>query len=248
MERTRIGLIFLVLGLVLALAGSPVQAQGICNPEGFCDRDGDTWFKVHQRCTTCPDFDNRMDCDDSVSSEENICGDGTSTVYSASLAGAFVFDVHDGVVDVTLNSKGNTLRSDQDVEMKRPLDPLDLNLDETWDEVFATCTELLTGQINSIFVGDDDWLIEAGPGNIVIQFKDIRLQNADITLQLTGVPNEPFPPAPGNTSVFFLDQFSIHGRSAKGGPGGSMGCQPRGGGSFDIFDLLVPNTLLITAP
>ncbi len=63
---------------------------------------------------------------------------------------------------------------------------------------------------------------------------------------------DPFlPENPGDTSVFVLTQFQINGRSQMGGPGGSQGCQPPGGGGADINDLLpVPegfSTLTITA-
>ena len=95
MEKKKWSLIFLALCLALALTSNPVEAQDICDPGNFCDRDEDTWFKVHQRCTTCPNFTDRMDCDDSAFSEENICvdvDDGDTTAGKKSIALIMGFD------------------------------------------------------------------------------------------------------------------------------------------------------------
>ena len=66
---------------------------------------------------------------------------------------------------------------------------------------------------------------------VVVIFHDIRLQEAEVTVQLMGNDfdfiAQPFLPEPGQESVFTLDQFAIHGSTMKGVHPRS-GCQPPG--------------------
>lgn len=186
---------------------------------------------------------------------------GDTITYTAELtAGAFDFDV--AVAPV---SKENGLMSSEGLYMVRPGEPdngvclASDTRDEclTWNDVFNTCAVLLAqNSVTDIFVLNDDWSIEKAGGVRVI-FRDIRLQGAEVTVQLIGNEfefSEPFIPvpddAPGSTATrtFDLDQAAIYGKSVKGGGGPRQGCQPSGGGGFDIFPLLhVDSVLVITA-
>jgi hypothetical protein len=188
-------------------------------------------------------------------------GGGGAITYTAELTeGAFDFDVI-----VAPNSRENGLLSSEDLYMVRPGEPdngvclASDTRDEclTWNDVFNTCAVLLAqNSVTDIFVLNDDWSIEKAGGVRVI-FRDIRLQGAEVTVQLIGNEfefSEPFIPvpddAPGSTATrtFDLDQAAIYGKSVKGGGGPRQGCQPSGGGGFDIFPLLhVDSVLVITA-
>ena len=188
---------------------------------------------------------NHKHCDDNNSG-------GNSIVYTAELnTGAFEFDPV--VIEVTPNSMANTLRSTVDLDMVRPAEAL---LQATWNAVFNTCVELLEpDSVTNFFVAADDWNIQKA-GGVRVVFYDIRLQDAEVTVQLIG--NEfdfiidQFLPEPGpnkgdtSTGEFSLDQAAIYGSTVKGVHPRS-GCQPHGGGSFDVFDLNIASTLVITA-
>ena len=172
------------------------------------------------------------------------CTAGGLITYTAQLtAGAFVF----GPVDVTPNQREIELRSEDDLNF----DINDSPQPATWDQVFNTCGELLApDSVDAFFVGDDNWSISKSGGVRVI-LADIVLQGAEVRVQLIGEVFDfsivPFLPEPGGMSVFELTQGAINGRSEMGGPGGSQACQPPGGGSFDIFNLISSSTLEITA-
>ncbi len=183
------------------------------------------------------------------------CGGGGggegAIVYTAELTGAFVFSE-----DVTPNSRENQLRSTEALDMVRPEDE---ELEATWDDVFNECGELLTDTVAGITVGDDNWSIDktgVEVNGVVVIFHDIRLQEAEVTVQLMGNDfnfiAQPFLPEPGQnpgdteTSEFILRKFAIHGSTEKGVHPRS-GCQPHGGGGFDIHTLGDPSTLMITA-
>ena len=173
------------------------------------------------------------------------CSGGGSMQFTAELTtGAFVF----GPVVVTANQKEVVLRSEVDLEFFFDDSPQQA----TWDQVFNTCGELLApDSVDDFFVGEDSWTIQKS-GGVRVELRDIVLQGAEVNVQLIGDEfdflGDPFLPEPGDTSVFFLNQYAINGRSEKGGPGGSQGCQPQGSGSFDIFELITSSTLTITAP
>lgn len=196
------------------------------------------------------------DCERHKDQTHKHCGGGGggegAIVYTAELTGAFVFDVV-----VTPNSKENQLRSEENLEMVLPADA---GLADTWDQVFNTCGELLDpDSVENFFVGEDNWSIDktgVEVNGVVVIFHDIRLQDAEVTVQLMSDDfdfiAEPFLPEPGQnpgdseTSEFILDQFAIHGSTVKGVHPRS-GCQPHGGGGFDIFILGDSSTLMITA-
>ena len=196
------------------------------------------------------------DCTDPKHFDNPNCsgGDSVSITYTAELTvGAFVFNTV-----VTPNSMDSELRSNADLDMARPGGVQDVPCGaletavecQTWNQVFNTCIVLLEpDSVESVFVGDDNWSIHKSGGVRVI-LHSILLQGAEVTVQLIGNEfdfTEPFLPEPGNTSVFILDQGAIHGHSVQGAGGPRRACQPPGGGSFDIFPLLTPSILEITA-
>lgn len=217
-------------GLALGLMAAPVQAH--CPHKGSLDH-------VH-------------------------CDGGGTINYTAELTmGGFEF----GPIDVIANSKENLLTPSP---TEGPL--LNLSISEsddpsTWDQVFNTCVELLAeNSVEDFSVGIGQLRINKAGGVRVI-FVDIRFDQGDtallnpdvpagVTVQLVGNefdftdPGKAFPPLPGDTSEFTLEQYIIWGETLKGiHP--RMGCQPPGGGGADINDLL-PNpegfsTLTITA-
>ena len=183
-----------------------------------------------------------------------------ATLATVSLTGgAFVFDA--GTRDVTLKAKRNLVvaRSEQDVDMTRPDEVSFPILAATWDQVFAACSELATGEIPDIFVRDDDWKItflfdnDSGIYDVrlllIIRLEDdFGIPTAEITLQLIGVPDyidDPIPPEGVTPSEFDLTHFAIFGTTERGIHPRSA-CVPPGGGSFDVLPLLVPSTLSIT--
>ncbi len=184
-------------------------------------------------------------------------------VYTAELtAGAFVFhpSVHDPneepsahVVVVTPNQRENVLRSEEDLN----LDIDDSPEPDTWVDMFAICNELWEpGPVVAFFVGEDDWSIDKA-GGVRVVFRHIEDQGAEFRFQLIGnefeftADDKSFPPAPGDTSVFVLDQFAITAKSLAGGSGGTKFCRTLGGDPLFLSDLLfglgVPSTLEITA-
>ena len=64
MERKRWVLILMALCLAFVFSVSSVEAQ-LCEQGNFCDRDGDTLSRDHQRCTACdgPIDTNDNSCD-----------------------------------------------------------------------------------------------------------------------------------------------------------------------------------------
>ena len=184
----------------------------------------------------------------------NCSGGGSGSItYTAELTtGAFLFNVV-----VTPNSKQNVLRSNTDLDMVRPGGVQEVPCGaqdtaaacQTWNQVFNTCMLFELDSVEDFFVGDDNWRIDKAGGVRVI-VSNILLQGAEVTVQLIG--NEfdfadSFLPEPGNTSTFILDQGAISGRSVQGEGGPRRACQPPGGGGFDIFTLLTPSILKITA-
>ena len=172
-------------------------------------------------------------------------GGGASIVYTAELTeGAFVF----GPVDVTPNSKENQLFSSTDLN----LDINDSLAPATWDQIFNTCGELLDpDSVDDFFVGDDDWRINKS-GGVRVVFPNILFldQGAEVTVQLIGNEfdfiDSFLPESIGDIRSYALTQGAIYGRTLKG-TSPKMGCQPPGGGGFDVFTLLSPSTLVITA-
>ena len=183
-------------------------------------------------------------------------GGPASITYTAELtSGAFVFNPANPVV-VTPNSKENVLSSDDNLAMMIPggdltcWEPSTALECDTWNQVFNTCVVLLEpDSVDGFSVGSDKWRIDEAGGVRVI-FSNILLQGAEVTVQLIGNEfdfTDPFLPEPGETRVFILDQAAIYGKSAKGGGGPRRGCQPPGGGGFDVFTLYTPSTLEIKA-
>jgi hypothetical protein len=184
---------------------------------------------------------------------------GDLVVYTAELtAGAFKFDLE--TVDLTLNSYGNGLQSDSEVTMTRP-DPVnDANDASQWDTFFnVVCMNLLgTVRVESIKVAAGNFEITRSSSNDMrVILHDILLsgkneKDAKVTVQL--IAHEPVPvpevfPATGETNTVTFTYGAIYGRSKKGGPGGSQGCQESGGGSFEEFPLSESSSVLdITAP
>ena len=118
---------------------------------------------------------------------------------------------------------------------------------DTWDQMFETCVNLLADDIviYAFGVGPDNWSIQkAGSDDIRVVINDIELQGAEVTVQLIGDPTDDFLPASG-TSTFTLLKGAIYGKSVKGN-GPRKGCQPSGGGGFDVFTLATPSVLTIT--
>ncbi len=130
-----------------------------------------------------------------------------------------------------------------------PGDPL-CGMQATWEAVFAVCSDLLSVPPESLTVAAGNAAISATSGDIRLILNDIALEQATVTLQFIGPGWDPatYPPSSGVTVEYPLTQFGIFGRSNKGGKGGSKGCRPRGSGSFDVMDLLVPGEISITAP
>ena len=115
--------------------------------------------------------------------------------------------------------------------------------------MFETCVNLLADDIviYAFGVGPDNWSIQkAGSDDIRVVINDIELQGAEVTVQLIGVPQVDFLPAFGDPpSEFTLREGAIYGKSVKGN-GPRKGCQPSGGGGFDVFTLFTPSVLTIT--
>jgi len=189
------------------------------------------------------------------------CGGGVGAFEAGVTDGAFKF----GPVDVTPNAHENSLqRLGGDLILERPPDT-ELSNQEAWDSVFDVCANLLgVGTIVPKFqVFDPKWDIENAGGVRVIfnnilfgdngipVIDDDRTPFAQVTVQLIGdcFPDgteecDPFLPDDG-TSTIILTHFGIHGRTVKG-VHPREGCQPPGGGSFDILPLDPPSTLVIT--
>ena len=180
-------------------------------------------------------------------------GDGEDPiVYTAELtAGAFVF-APVNPVPVTPNQRENVLRSEENLNLD-----IDDTIDgETWADMFATCEELWEAPVEDFFVGADDWSIDKA-GGVRVVFRHIESEGAEFRFQLIGnefeftADGKSFPPAPGDTSVFVLDQFAITAKSLAGGSGGTKFCRTLGGDPLFLSDLLfgfgVPSILEITA-
>jgi len=154
-------------------------------------------------------------------------------------------------VPVTLNSRGNELYDGGALDMARPDDLVDQS---AWDSVFDVCANLLADGLGDVLIDSiivpDNWTInKSGEGDIRIRLRDILLNGADVQVELIGVPGSHFLPADSdNPEVFVLDEFVIYGRSVKGGPGGSQGCQASGGGSADNHPLIPYSELTIYLP
>jgi len=216
------------LGLALGLSAAPAEADG--------------------------DSEN---CPHNKPSHPHCSGDGGggggAIVYTAELtAGAFVF-APVNPVPVTPNQRENVLRSEEDLN----LDIGDSPEPDTWVDMFDTCAELWDpGPVEAFFVGEDDWSIDKA-GGVRVVFRHIESEGAEFRFQLIGnefeftADDKSFPPAPGDTSVFVLDQFAITAKSLAGGSGGTKFCRTLGGDPLFLSDLLfglgVPSTLEITA-
>jgi hypothetical protein len=182
-------------------------------------------------------------------------GGGSSVVYTAELTqGVFTFNIHEStaepdIVDVTL-VRDIGLLSNVRLDMI-----LELAEDEaTWNQVFNTCQELLLHvSVVGFTVFADNWSIEQ-PGGVRVIFRDIVLPEAVVTVQLIGDEYDLFlPPDPVGTGSEYetsiehvLGNAAIYGRSPQG-VHPKKGCQPKGSGGFDIFPLVPPSVLVITA-
>ena len=166
-------------------------------------------------------------------------------------------------MEVFLNQKGNSAQSDTDVTMRRPTDggSGDLtcpnttvtpnSLAETWDDVFCGCVELVKQSPLLFQVGHDDWHLNIFE-EIGVVFGDIRFdfpvsfqdRPVKLLLQLRGGPVVGFPPGPNEVIEVPPDLSAVLGRTEKGIHPRS-GCEPPGGGSFEILDLFPPSLLTI---
>jgi len=196
-------------------------------------------------------------------------------VYTAKLIGAFEFNTLVGgksIVEVTPNKRKSSLHSSEKLDMVRP--GFDLGADpqivtcenipvddgktydacRTWNHVFNTCPLLLVkNSVQGFSVGADDWSIQR-PGGVYVQFNDMLMQDAEVTVALYGdksVNTDPFLPEPGSTSIFILDRFATWGKSLPGAEGPIMGCDPfeklpLGYDTGTTF-IYIPSTLVITA-
>ena len=177
------------LGLVLGLMSAPATAHD-------CARHND---QTHKHCDTGGDGEDPI-------------------VYTAELtAGAFVFAPLNPV-PVTPNQRENVLRSEEDLN----LDIEDSPESDTWIAMFDTCVELWdTGPVEFFFVQRGDWSIDKA-GGVRVVFRHIESEGAEFRFQLIGnefeftADDKSFPPAPGDTSVFVLDQFAITAKSLAG--------------------------------
>ena len=160
-----------------------------------------------------------------------VDGDSSNT-FQVHLAGAFVFDspAVNGVMDVVLNGRRTIARSadNKDVYMSRPdSDPEQ----RTWDGVFVTCPLLGGRQVETIFVGDDDWRISINTGEIRLKFPHMQLtdsvadsegvdiEEVDLHLQLIGdldLNDGRFTPASKDYFDISLDRFDIRGPTVQG--------------------------------
>jgi hypothetical protein len=161
-------------------------------------------------------------------------------------------------VEVTPNKRKSSLHSSEKLDMNRPNDGGDL--EATWNYVFNTCPLLLgVDSVQDFLVGADDWSIQR-PGGVYVQFNDMLMQDAEVTVALYGdksVNTGPFLPVPGEvfgdteTSVVILDRFATWGKSLPGEEGPIMGCDPfeklpLGYDTGTTF-IYIPSTLVITA-
>ncbi len=186
------------------------------------------------------------------------CGGGGPIQFTAELTvGAFVFDdgtLSFGPVDVTTNSKENELRSMTDLVMVRPDDAGDL--DETWDQVFDTCTALLDpGSVDEFRVDENHWRISK-PGGVRVIFIDMLLPGledidpplVEVTVQLVGnefdFVDSFLPEAIGQSRTYDLDEYIIWGETLNG-THPRRGCQPPGGGGADINELMPSGSTLV---
>jgi len=185
------------------------------------------------------------------------CGGGSDTVTVKFTEGAFIFDDQNNEevsVNMILNNGGATSGRDQDFFMSEQAD--------SWEPVFADCTELPLGIPDRISVDGGDLTLITEPDTIYLSLHDIRLpigggRFAKVTVQLRGDSvcdivgggQSFFPPATGVTIECTLDQSLITGRGKVGGK--SEGCRPPGSGTPDDSDLIwlgSPSILSITAP
>ncbi len=108
------------------------------------------------------------------------------------------------------------------------------------------------GPVLAFFVGEDDWSIDKA-GGVRVVFRHIESDGAEFRFQLIGNEIEfdhSFLPEPGftpaDTRTYTLEQFAITAKSLPGGSGGTKFCRTLG--EDGPFDLMVPSTLVITAP
>ena len=216
------------LGLAFGLMSTPAQAHTtacVTKPDHKHCGDGGTTFTVQL-------FDE----------------DGVST-------GAFDFcplGGQCGLIVVTPNTRGNVLRSNKNLDMRRPAAP---DLEATWNAVFNACEDLLgLNTVVSFSAGQTDWSVDKA-GGVRVVFRDAVLrdtlgnilgQGAEFRVQLMGDEFDfdvPFLPDPGEMSVFELVDFAITGTPERG-KGAIKSCRGSAGAG-----VLTPSssTLEITA-
>ena len=99
MKILRLSTLSLSLAIAVMTLGyaTPLQAQDVCGSTAFCDRDGDGFFKDHNRCAVCG---GETDCDDSDANELNVCADTGDSKTT--------FDVDMAITDPEQTCEGTT--------------------------------------------------------------------------------------------------------------------------------------------
>jgi len=175
-------------------------------------------------------------------------GDPSAIVYTVALTGAFEF-----TRDMTLNSKENQLRSDEDITIDSPTD----GFLAVWNDVFSKCPNFFEPTPVDVPgftapAGRKGWTIDK-PGGVRVNFRDIpfdqddygeslNVESAWVNLALIGeIPfQDSFPPL----GEIPLSHFQIYGQT-EAGVTPRLACTEA---NFETEDLLEPIFLTITGP
>jgi hypothetical protein len=150
---------------------------------------------------------------------------GDPITHVVTLTGAFAFATDGNSVDVTMNKRGNELKSADPVTLIRPTDEM---LQIIWNSVFEKCPNFfLPTSVNvpgfTAPAGKKGWTIAKAGGvraNFQIAFPQeefpgfLNVDSAWVALSLIGDRNfsDPFPP----TGPIQLSHFTIHGQTESG--------------------------------
>jgi len=152
----------LVLVLALAFSISPLQAQKVCEPFNFCDKDGDGWIKEHRKCNQCVDpAPLGLDCDDNDPGLTDNCSGG-GIGFAATLEGIFTFDS----VGFTSGPGGEGADSNEGLTLTRPGG----DLAGQWDDVFDLCAAWFSGPVAELDVLLGNAKLHRPPGAVSLSF------------------------------------------------------------------------------
>ena len=211
------------------VGGSSSQAQDLCQPGMFCDRDADGFVKDHKRCGECP---GEIDCDDDDPTNDCSGGGGDDELFTffAELVdnpspfqiGSFKFD-QPGPTAFT-KTRGNRAVNDEPLSLSR-----DGAIGQAWDALFMTCDEVFLGVIPPSFT------VAVGMAELAKSGADIRIIFADLhfvasdgravtaVVQLIGTTDQPAGEL-GLPYFYTFDEYALFASTDTGGPGGRRRC------------------------